>query len=59
MCCGAGGAAGAEQAKSILEKVQVHLLPAMNPDGFALRRRENANGVDLNRDFPDPVSAGA
>jgi hypothetical protein len=28
----------------------------MNPDGFALRRRGNANNVDLNRDFPDQVS---
>lgn len=52
-------AAGAVQAASILEQVQVHLLPAMNPDGFALRRRENARGVDLNRDFPDPVSTAA
>lgn len=29
----------------------------MNPDGFALRRRGNANNVDLNRDFPDQVSS--
>lgn len=28
----------------------------MNPDGFSLRRRGNANNVDLNRDFPDQVS---
>lgn len=28
------------------------LMPAMNPDGFALRQRGNANGVDLNRNFP-------
>ncbi|KAG0495947.1 hypothetical protein HPP92_000638 [Vanilla planifolia] len=27
--------------------------PSMNPDGFAMRRRGNANNVDLNRDFPD------
>lgn len=27
----------------------------MNPDGFALKRRGNANDVDLNRDFPDQV----
>ncbi|KAJ0513748.1 putative metallocarboxypeptidase D [Helianthus annuus] len=25
----------------------------MNPDRFSLRRRGNANNVDLNRDFPD------
>ena len=28
----------------------------MNPDGFALRWRGNANNIDLNRDFPDQVS---
>lgn len=37
----------------IVEKVHLHLLPSMNPDGFALRQRGNANNVDLNRDFPD------
>jgi carboxypeptidase D len=25
----------------------------MNPDGFALARRSNANALDLNRNFPD------
>ncbi|KAJ4757213.1 Carboxypeptidase D [Rhynchospora pubera] len=40
-------------ANLIVEKVHLHLLPSMNPDGFALRRRGNANNVDLNRDFPD------
>ncbi|XVF39031.1 hypothetical protein PTKIN_Ptkin01aG0002900 [Pterospermum kingtungense] len=37
----------------IVEKVHLHILPSMNPDGFSLRRRGNANGIDLNRDFPD------
>lgn len=27
----------------------------MNPDGFLLRQRGNANNIDLNRDFPDQV----
>lgn len=27
----------------------------MNPDGFDSRTRNNANDVDLNRDFPDQV----
>ncbi|KAF8025010.1 hypothetical protein BT93_F2000 [Corymbia citriodora subsp. variegata] len=40
-------------AKLIVENVHLHLLPSMNPDGFALRRRGNANNIDLNRDFPD------
>lgn len=28
----------------------------MNPDGFELKKRGNANDIDLNRDFPDQVS---
>ncbi|KAM1030314.1 hypothetical protein TB1_033530 [Malus domestica] len=40
-------------ATSIVDNVHLHLLPSMNPDGFSLRRRGNANNVDLNRDFPD------
>lgn len=43
------------QATSIVDNVHLHLLPSMNPDGFSLRRRGNANNVDLNRDFPDQV----
>lgn len=31
---------------------RVVLLPAVNPDGMVLSSRENANGVDLNRNFP-------
>ncbi|MFZ4719377.1 MAG: DUF2817 domain-containing protein [Ilumatobacteraceae bacterium] len=33
------------------------LMPAVNPDGFALRQRGNANGVDLNRNFPHDWTA--
>ena len=29
------------------------LIPNMNPDGVAQNRRTNANGVDLNRNYPD------
>uniref|UniRef100_A0A7C9EW66 Peptidase M14 domain-containing protein n=2 Tax=Opuntia streptacantha TaxID=393608 RepID=A0A7C9EW66_OPUST len=44
-------------AKLIVENVHLHILPSMNPDGFALKRRGNANNVDLNRDFPDQFFA--
>lgn len=54
--------------KEILKLVNstaIHILPTMNPDGFELalktdpkergwmKGRTNANGKDLNRDFPD------
>jgi murein peptide amidase A len=41
------------------EGVQVWLVPEMNPDGTAADTRQNAHGVDLNRNFPyrwQPIS---
>jgi predicted deacylase len=31
---------------------RVIVIPVANPDGYARRRRQNARGVDLNRNFP-------
>jgi len=33
-------------------KIDLWIVPSMNPDGQAERTRQNANGVDLNRNFP-------
>lgn len=33
-------------------KIDLWLVPTMNPDGQVDRTRQNANGVDLNRNFP-------
>jgi hypothetical protein len=38
---------------NILNKIQLHILVSMNPDGAIRGRRGNATGVDLNRNFPD------
>ncbi|XP_024022850.1 carboxypeptidase SOL1 isoform X2 [Morus notabilis] len=40
-------------ATLVVESVHLHILPSMNPDGFSLKQRGNANNIDLNRDFPD------
>ncbi len=37
----------------LMEEFEMWFLPCMNPDGLSLAQRANANGVDLNRDFPD------
>ena len=35
---------------------ELWLLPCLNPMGFTLNRRENAEGLDLNRDYRQPRS---
>ncbi|XP_054714208.1 carboxypeptidase D-like [Uloborus diversus] len=54
-----------ERITNLLDTVDIHLMPSANPDGFEKAKegdcfgsqvpsgRENAKGVDLNRDFPD------
>jgi protein MpaA len=37
--------------------IDLWLMPAMNPDGLADQQRGNANGVDLNRNFPHDWTA--
>ena len=41
------------RATHLVNNVDIFIMPSMNPDGFEMGSRYNANGVDLNRDFPD------
>jgi subtilisin-like proprotein convertase family protein len=38
---------------NLVDSAEIRIMPSMNPDGTELGRRYNANGVDLNRHFPD------
>ena len=49
------------RVKTLLDSIEIYLLPSLNPDGFAVsperscfksKGRANANKKDLNRDFP-------
>ncbi len=39
----------------LVNETEIWLMPSMNPDGFEAGDRENVNGQDLNRDFPDRI----
>ncbi|XP_025200120.1 carboxypeptidase D isoform X1 [Melanaphis sacchari] len=53
-----------QRVTRLVDGVRIHLMPSMNPDGYEISRqgiedvndlvgRDNANRVDLNRNFPD------
>merc|ERR1719322_1439064 len=54
---------GDKDMKQLVHSTRIHILPSMNPDGWKISTdngakdyligRNNANNVDLNRDFPD------
>jgi len=56
--------AGVVTARSIVNRISVSdeanvwVVPTMNPDGLAAGSRYNANGVDLNRNWPTNWEAG-
>lgn len=37
----------------LVNNTEIFIMPSMNPDGSDLKRRANAKGYDLNRNFPD------
>jgi carboxypeptidase D len=43
------------QITNLVNNVEIWIMPLMNPDGYTLGMRSNAQGTDLNRDFPDRV----
>ena len=42
----------AERQRRVPRGVQLWIVPELNPDGVAADTRQNAHGVDLNRNFP-------
>lgn len=49
------GGSYADDVTNLLNSSEIWLLPCLNPDGCAAVSRYNANGYDLNRNFPDGV----
>ncbi len=43
------------RVERIVDNVELWVIPLLNPDGFAAGTRYNADGIDLNRSFPDRI----
>ncbi|MCP4544893.1 MAG: T9SS type A sorting domain-containing protein [bacterium] len=48
------GEAGYEDVTYLVDNYEIHFMPLHNPDGNSAHQRSNSNGVDLNRNFPEP-----
>lgn len=42
-----------KEIKSLVNNTEIFIMPSMNPDGSNKKKRANANGYDLNRNFPN------
>ncbi len=49
------GQPGYEDVTDLVNTTEIHIMPLHNPDGYVAGTRTNANGVDLNRNFPEPA----
>ncbi|HQO09429.1 MAG TPA: DUF2817 domain-containing protein [Clostridiales bacterium] len=48
-----GYAAENDTMRFLVDNTELYIMPLMNPDGMANNSRYNANGYDLNRNFPE------
>ncbi|MCK5116857.1 MAG: hypothetical protein KAR44_09675 [Candidatus Aegiribacteria sp.] len=48
LCAGYGND---QMITDLIDENELWIVPLVNPDGVAARTRQNANGVDINRDF--------
>lgn len=46
---------GYEALTELVDSTEIHIMPLHNPDGYVAGTRNNANGVNLNRNFPEPA----
>ena len=42
-----------QEITELIDNTEFYIMPSMNPDGSERKQRANANGYDLNRNFPD------
>ena len=47
-----------DRITNLVNSTAIWIVPLMSPDGLVLNRRGNANGTDLNRNFPSPATIG-
>jgi len=53
------GQPGFEDVTYLVDNYEIHIMPLHNPDGYIAGTRVNANGVDLNRNYPAPSGGQA